>query len=64
MDDPFTPGFDVDFDFGTGHGLVNATAAIDSLGVAPNPAAPTPVVVPIPVVAHCCADSCCCPNTR
>jgi len=29
MDDPFTPGFDLGFDFGTGHGLVDALAAVE-----------------------------------
>ena len=28
MDDPATPGFDFGFDFGTGHGFVNAIAAV------------------------------------
>jgi subtilisin family serine protease len=31
MDDPYTPTFDTGFDFGTGHGLVNAVAALDKL---------------------------------
>jgi subtilisin family serine protease len=31
MDDPFTPAFDTGFDFATGHGLVNAVAALDKL---------------------------------
>jgi subtilisin family serine protease len=31
MDDPFTAGFDVGFDFGTGAGLVNASAALHEL---------------------------------
>ena len=30
MDDPFTPGFDVGFDFGTGNGLIQADLAIAS----------------------------------
>jgi hypothetical protein len=32
MDDPFTAGFDVGFDFGTGAGLVNAFEALRALG--------------------------------
>jgi hypothetical protein len=31
MDDPFTAGFDVGFDFGTGAGLVNASRALQAL---------------------------------
>ena len=31
MNDPFTTGFDVGFDFGTGYGLVNAQAALQVL---------------------------------
>jgi Subtilase family len=31
MDDPFTSGFDVGFDFRTGYGLINAAAALDSM---------------------------------
>jgi Subtilase family len=33
MDDPFTVGFDVGFDFGTGAGFLNATAALAALVV-------------------------------
>ena len=28
MNDPATPGFDTGFDFGTGHGLIDAVKAI------------------------------------
>lgn len=30
IDDPFTPGFDADFDFGTGYGYVLADASVDA----------------------------------
>jgi hypothetical protein len=33
MDDPFTTAVDVDFDVGTGAGLVNAEAAVGALRV-------------------------------
>ena len=47
MDDPFTPGFDAGFDFGTGFGLVQADLAVHALlpelviakGDAPDPVA-------------------------
>jgi Subtilase family len=57
MDDPSTLGFDVGFDFGTGSGLVNASAAFNALAPlppVPAPNAPVPVprpTVPIPVPA-------------
>jgi hypothetical protein len=47
MNDPFTSGFDVGFDFGTGMGIVNASAALEAVV----PAAPVPVpvaTVPMP----------------
>ena len=37
MDDPFTPGFDEGFDFGTGFGLIQADAAIEALIDLDNP---------------------------
>jgi hypothetical protein len=50
MDDPSTAGFDVSFDFGTGAGFINASAALAAL-VPPVPVAvpapPTPVAVPV-----------------
>jgi Subtilase family len=47
MDDPSTVGFDVGFDFGTGSGLVNASAAFNAL--APLPPVPAPnAPVPAP----------------
>ena len=33
MDDPFTPLFDVGFDFCSGHGLVNAQGALQALAL-------------------------------
>jgi subtilisin family serine protease len=44
MDDPSTVGFDTGFDFGTGFGVVQADAAINT--VAPEPE-PIPPVIPI-----------------
>jgi Subtilase family len=59
MNDPSTVGFDVGFDFGTGFGLVNASAALNALSLSlpvPSPNAPVPVPVqtpkaPVPVPA-------------
>jgi hypothetical protein len=58
MDNPSTVGFDVGFDFGTGLGLVNASAAFNALAPlppvpapnAPVPAPNAPVPVPAPKV--------------
>jgi Subtilase family len=57
MDDLSTVGFDVGFDFGTGSGLVNASAAFNALAPlspVPAPNAPVPIpgpTAPIPVPA-------------
>ncbi|MGQ0657002.1 MAG: S8 family serine peptidase, partial [Chromatiales bacterium] len=52
MDDPATPGFDTGFDFGTGHGLIQADAALAAVSAPPGAAvsidktaSPNPVAV-------------------
>jgi hypothetical protein len=49
MDDPSTVGFDVGFDFGTGSGPINASAALNAFALlpsAPVPQAPVPIPAP------------------
>ena len=36
MDDPVTPGFDTEFDYRTGFGLVNAEAAVETVAIIPD----------------------------
>lgn len=49
MDDPATPGFETGFDFGTGHGLIQADAALSALAprglLLTKSASPNPVTV-------------------
>jgi hypothetical protein len=55
MDDPFVAGFSTDYDFGTGAGLVNASAALKALSnlpPVPTPNAPAPVPVPLTNAAN------------
>lgn len=52
MDDLFTPGFDIGFDFGIGHGFVNALAAVNSVPMmAPSPTTAPPLTTAPPPTA-------------
>ncbi|KAA5538993.1 S8 family serine peptidase [Roseiconus nitratireducens] len=48
MDDAYTPGFDVGFDFKTGYGLIDAAAAVAAVDIG---GPDTPVVFPVPLSA-------------